>query len=215
MPRPAESKTPEWLELRLALAEAQWAQAEAAKKAKGGDPQAKRWESEARRNALFVSKQSGDLQQKARELVAKFGGPELAADSAKKELKTFDEAKQAGRDVLDALQTANMVVQTFPARIATEADAKTKADLQRQLEEAQATLKTAVKDATTYFHKALELADAKTSTDDLNVVRYFLCFLHFSANDYYHAGLLGEFVARRYPDSSGARQCARSRWRPT
>ena len=207
--RPAESKTPEWLELRLALAEAQWAQAEAAKKAKGGDPQAKRWESEARRNALFVSKQSGDLQQKARELVAKFGGPELAADSAKKELKTFDEAKQAGRDALDALQTANMVVQTFPARIATEADAKTKADLQRQLEEAQATLKTAVKDATTYFHKALELADVKTSTDDLNVVRYFLCFLHFSANDYYHAGLLGEFVARRYPDSSGARQCAK------
>jgi len=207
--RPHESKQPEWLELRLALAEAQWAQAEAAKKAKGGDPQAKRWEGEARKNALFVSKQPGDLQQRARELVAKFGGPELAADSSQKELKTFDDAKQAGRDALDALQTANMVVQAFPARIASEADAKTKADLQRQLEEAQATLKTAVQDATTYFHKALELADEKTSTDDLNVVRYFLCFLHFSANDYYHAGLLGEFVARRYPDSAGARQCAK------
>jgi len=207
--RPHESKQPEWLELRLALAEAQWAQAEVAKKAKAGDPQAKRMENEARKNALFVSKQSGDLQQKARELVTKFGGAALAADSAQKELKTFDEAKQAGRDALDALQMANMVVQTFPARIASEADAKTKADLQRQLEEAQTTLKTAVKDATGYFRKALELADAKTTTDDLNVVRYFLCFLHFSANDHYHAGLLGEFVARRYPDSAGARQCAK------
>ncbi len=207
--RPAESRTPEWLELRLALAEAQWAQSDAAKKAKGGDAQAKRLQSEARKHALFVSKQPGDLQQKARELVAKFGGPELAAESSQKELKTFDEAKQAGREVLDALQTANLVVQTFPARIAAESDAKTKADLQRQLEEAQGTLKTAVQDAMGCFQKALQLADAKTSTDDLNVVRYFLCFLHFSANDYYHAGLLGEFVARRYPDSAGARQCAK------
>ena len=53
------------------------------------------------------------------------------------------------------------------------------------------------------------MADDKTSADDLNIVRYFLCFLHFSANDFHEAGLLGEFVARRYPDSSGARQCAK------
>ncbi len=179
------------------------------RKRKAGDPQAKRWESDARKNALFVSKQSGDLQKKARELVTKFGGPELAAESSKKEPKTFEEAKQAGREVLDALQTANMVIQTYPARIAKETDANVKADLQRQLQEAQDTLKTAVQDALGYFHKALELADKETKTDDLNVVRYFLCFLHFSANEYYDAGLLGEFVARRYPDSSGARQCAK------
>ena len=107
------------------------------------------------------------------------------------------------------LQTANMVLQTFPRRIAGETDAKVKADLQKQLEDAQQTVKTSVQDALTYFQKALQLADDKTSVDDLNIVRYFLCFLHFSANDYYEAGLLGEFVARRYPDSSGARQCAK------
>ena len=179
------------------------------RKPKPNDPQAKRWESDARKNALFVAKQAGDLQAKARELVAKFGGPELAEDSAKKEPKTFSEAKDAGREVLDALQTASMVLQTFPPRIAGETDAKVKADLQKQLEEAQQTAETSVREALAYFHKALELADDKTSVDDLNIVRYFLCFLHFSAGEFYEAGLLGEFVAQRYPDSSGARQCAK------
>ena len=207
--RPAESKQPEWLELRLALAEAQWGLAEAGKKAKANDPQVKRWESDARKNALSVSRQAGDLQAKARELVAKFGGPELAEDSAKKEPKTFSEAKDAGREALEALQTANMVLQTYPRRIAGEADEKIKADLQKQLEDAQQTVKTSVQEALAYFEKALQLADDSTSVDDLNIVRYFLCFLHFSANDFHEAGLLGEFVARRYPDSSGARQCAK------
>lgn len=207
--RPTEARQPEWLELRLALAEGQWGLATAGKKAKANDPQVKRWESEARKNALYVSKQAGDLQAKARELVAKFGGPELAEDSTKKQPKTFAEAKDAGREALDALQTANMVLQTYPARIAGEADEKVKADLQKQLEEAQQTVKSAVQEALAYFQKALELSDSQTSVDDLNVVRYFLCFLHFSANDFYEAGLLGEFVARRYPDSAGARQCAK------
>jgi hypothetical protein len=207
--RPVEAKQPEWLELRLALAEAQWGLAEAAKKTKANDPQAKRWESDARKNALFVAKQTGDLQRKARELAAKFGGTEVAEDSAQKTPKTFTEAKDAGREVLDALQTTSMVLQTFPSRIAGETDAKVKADLQRQLEEAQQTAEKSVREALAYFHKALELADDKTSSDDLNLVRYFLCFLHFSAGEFYEAGLLGEFVAKRYPDSSGARQCAK------
>lgn len=207
--KPAEARQADWLELRLALAEAQWGLAETAKKRKGGERQVGIWESDARKNALFVSKQPGELQQKARELVARFGGPELAAESSKQNPQTFADAERAGREVLDALQTANMVVQSYPPRIAQETDATVKADLQRQLEEAQATLKTSVRDAMKYFHKALELADEKTPADDLNIVRYFLCFLNFSASEYYEAGLLGEFVARRYPDSTGARQCAK------
>jgi hypothetical protein len=207
--RPSEERRAEWMELRLALAEAQWGLAESAKKAKATDPQVKRLETDARRHALFVSRQSGDLQAKARELVARFGGPDLAADAGKKEPKTFTEAKDAGREVLDALQSANLVLQTYPARIAAESDAKVKEDLQTQMGEAQQTVKTAVQDALGYYQKALELADDKTSIDDLNIVRYFLCFLTFTANDFYDAGLLGEFVARRYPNSSGARQCAK------
>lgn len=207
--RPTEERQAEWLELRLALAEAQWGVAQISKKAKATDPQVKRLETEARRHALFVSRQPGDLQVKARELVAKFGGPDLAAEAEKKDPKTFTEAKDAGREVLDALQSANLILQTYPARIAGESDAQIKEGLQQQLDEAQQTVKTAVADALGYFQTALALADDKTSVDDLNIVRYFLCFLKFSAGEFYDAGLLGEFVARRYPNSSGARQSAK------
>lgn len=207
--RPNEERRPEWLELRLALAQSQWGNAEATRKAKAGDPQIKRLETDARRHALFVSRQPSEWQAKARELVAKFGGPAIAAEAGKKDPKTFNEAKDAGREALENLQAANLILQTYPKRIADESDAKTKEDLQKQLAEAQTTTKSAVQDALGYYRKALALADAKTSIDDLNIVRYFLCFLNFSANEFYDAGLLGEFVARRYPASSGARQCAK------
>jgi tetratricopeptide (TPR) repeat protein len=56
---------------------------------------------------------------------------------------------------------------------------------------------------------ALEMADADTPTEDMNVVRYLLCYLYFYLGDYYDAAAMGEFVAMRYPQSSGARQCAK------
>jgi tetratricopeptide (TPR) repeat protein len=60
-----------------------------------------------------------------------------------------------------------------------------------------------------YYQLALQLANDETSTDDINIVRYFLCYLYYLEKDYYKAALMGEFVAQRYPDSAGARQCAK------
>ena len=207
--RPTEERREEWLELRLALAEAQWGLSESGKKSKAKDPQIKRLETDARRHALFVSRQPGEFQAKARGLVTRFGGPDLTADEGKKDPRTFAEARDAGREALDRMQTANLILQTYPSRIAAESEAQVKEDLKKQLAEAQETVKTAVQDALGYYQKALELADENTSVDDLNIVRYFLCFLQFTAGEFYDAALLGEFVARRYPDSSGARQSAK------
>ena len=36
--------------------------------------------------------------------------------------------------------------------------------------------------------------------DDLNTIRYCLAYLDWAAEDYYDAAVLGEFLARRYPD---------------
>ncbi len=206
--RPNEAKTAEWLELRLALARAQWAVAEEAKKKKASDPEAKRLEREARSNAQFVSRVTGDWQQKARELLAAWGGPSID-NSDKPEPKTFAEAKQAGRDGLQAAEIAKTVLRDYPARIQKEKDETVKADLQKQLDEAQQGLETAQADALKYFRLALELADDQTDVRDVNIVRYFLCFLYYANAEFYESALAGEFVARRYPDSSGARPCAK------
>jgi tetratricopeptide (TPR) repeat protein len=206
--RPNEAKTPEWLELRLALARSQWAVSQAALEKKANDPEAKRLEREARSNAQFVTRVTGDWQQEARELLAAWGGPAID-DSDRPEPKTFDEAKQAGRDALQAAEIAKTILRDFPSRIQKEKDEAVRADLQQQLDEAQQSLESSQDDAIRYFRLALKLADDQTSLQDVNIVRYFLTFLHYSNADYYESALAGEFVARRYPDSSGARPCAK------
>lgn len=206
--RPNESKDQDWLELRLGLAKAQWLFAQDLKSSKPKDPQVRRSESDARKNAQAVSRSSGDIQQAARKFLAEIGLEEVAGAEAS-DPKNFDEAKQAGRDALDALQTANLLINTLPGRIAKETDAEVKADLSKQLAAAQETVQTAVEDAKTHFRTALALADDKTDIRDLNVVHYFLCYLHYTSGEFLDAALLGEFLARRYPDSSGARQGAK------
>jgi len=206
--RPNESKTPDWLRLRLELAKSQWEHAQVLRKKDAKDPQAKRLESGARKHAQFVSRVTGDLQQPARELLAKWGGPKVAPGE-KPEPKTFAEAKQAGREALDTVQTANLVLKTVPQRIKKEKDQAVKTQLQKQLKDAQETVKTALADAKRYFRLALLLADRDTDIRDVNIVRYFLCFLYYSMEDYYDAAVVGEFIALRYPDSAGARQSAK------
>jgi len=209
--RPVEKETDEWLELRLGLARVQ---AELAQQLKAKDPrdaQAKRLTTDARKNAQVITRVKGvssDLKKRATDLLAKIGvdvsDPTEGADP-----KTFAEAMQAGRSALDAMQTAGIVLKEVPKRIAKEKDEAVKAQLQKQLKDAGTAATTAAADAKRYYRMALGLVDRDTDVRDVNVVRYFLCFLHYSAKEYYDAGLVGEFVARRYPDSAGARPSAK------
>ncbi|MCA9248673.1 MAG: tetratricopeptide repeat protein, partial [Planctomycetales bacterium] len=59
------------------------------------------------------------------------------------------------------------------------------------------------------FNKALKLVDDETDVDQVNLVRYFLCFLNYKSNKMLEAAILGEFLATKYPDSAGARQGAK------
>jgi len=61
---------------------------------------------EARRLAQSVAKFPSDYQGAAQELVAKLGGPVRSAERAEAP-RTFIEAKDAGREILDALDAAS------------------------------------------------------------------------------------------------------------
>ncbi|HUG69010.1 MAG TPA: hypothetical protein VMM76_14770, partial [Pirellulaceae bacterium] len=203
--RPTDDRDSDWLAIRLSLAKAYKMQADEAEKSDART--ISQSISEAKKQANFVANKSGELQEEARRLVAALGGPDRTGE--KPDPHTFDEAKVAGKEALDAIQTATLVVSQVPTRIAKEKDEAIKADLQKQLEEAQGTLATARSDAMMYYQLALRLANNETSIDDVNIVRYFLCWLYYLEQDYYRAALMGEFVARRYPDSAGARPCAK------
>ncbi|MDA1056048.1 MAG: hypothetical protein O3C40_37180 [Planctomycetota bacterium] len=203
--RPTDDRDPDWLAIRLSLAKAYKMQAD---EAETGDTRTiSQSTSEAKKQANFVANKSSEFQEEARQLVAALGGPDRTGD--KPEPRTFDEAKTAGKEALDSIQTASLVVSQVPARLAKEKDETVKADLQKQLEEAQGILATARDDAMMYYQLALRLVNDETSIDDVNIVRYFLCYLYYLEQDYYKAALMGEFVAQRYPDSAGARQSAK------
>jgi tetratricopeptide (TPR) repeat protein len=60
-----------------------------------------------------------------------------------------------------------------------------------------------------YFRLAIKLAGNDTEIGDLNLLRYYLCHLLHVEKSYYDAIVIGNFLARHYPDSPNAKQCAR------
>ena len=203
--RATEDRETDWLAIRMSLAKAYKMQADNAEE---GDARTKTQSiSAARQQAQFVASRTSEFQDAAKQMVADLGGPDRTGEEV--DPKTFAEARDAGKDALDSIQTATLVVTQVPARIAKEQDEKVKEGLEQQLTEAQNTLATAQTKAIGYYNLALQLADRETSIEDINVVRYFLCYLYYLEKDYHKAALMGEFVSQRYPDSAGARQCAK------
>ncbi|QDU98186.1 hypothetical protein [Lignipirellula cremea] len=204
--RPDEAPQQEWLELQFNLALAHKALADK-QRAEKNTKDAITNDKVAMRLMVAVSKQSGPLQKPAIQQVNEWGGN--GGTIEEKELETFEEAKDAGKDVLLAWQAAAQLVTQLPARIAREKDPAEKAVLEKQLADAQKLSTEGQQKAIDYFHQALLFATPETPSRELNIVHYYLSFLNYSTGKYLEAGILGEFVARRYPSSDVARHCGR------
>ena len=200
---PNQKREAVWLAIQFHLARAYAMQADAAKKLDPPNRQVmRRSASEALALAKFVAAEPGDLQESARELVTSLGG--INEDLEDSEPKTFTEARRIGKESLDAIQPAAATLQALQTKLAGDHSPQA----QTQLSEANAVYLATRDDALHYFRLALELADESTSQSDLNLTRYFLCYLYFVRQDHFEAALVGEFVSQRYPDSAAALQCA-------
>ncbi len=196
-----------WLSIRLSLARALKMQADAAKKEEPPDTRTFRESiAQALQHAKFVASESGELQEPARQLVTSLGG--VSEAEVETEPTTFAEAQVAGKEALDAIEPARRAIETAKAQLAAEKDPAAKEELQKQAGEAEAEFERNRQDAIGYYRLALQLADRDTPRSDVNLVRYFLCYLYYLKQDYFNAALVGDFVSMRYPDAAGARQCA-------
>jgi hypothetical protein len=206
--RPGEDRTDEAMGMRLTVARACKAYADEIKKEKPRDPQIKQLLAEGKKLVTFVSKQNGEYQDSARKLLPDFtGGAEAIAD--RPEPTTFADAATAAREAISAMQESQQIQKLLPGRIKTEKDAMAKVEMQKSLDEANANIIKQQSDAFHYCNLALKLADAESDLTTLNLIRYLLCFLHYQEKNYYDAIVIGDFLARRYPDSQGARPCAK------
>ena len=205
--RPAEDKTDEFMYMRLTVARAAKAYADELKKANPRDPLVKKYLTDGRTLLTYVTKFPSEYQDPARKLLPDFTGGDVAA-SDRPEPKTFIEARTAAKEAIDAMQAANLLLKALPARLQSAAAAE-KPEIEKQLAEADAQAKKGKEDALAYCRLALKFVDRDTDVTDVNLIRYLLCYLLYADGNYYDATVIGEFIARRYPDSQGARQCAK------
>jgi tetratricopeptide (TPR) repeat protein len=207
--RPNESKESDWLELRINVGRAMKFYAE---ELKAKEPkQANAQLIEARKLVKFVSNLPGEFQKEAKQLLVELGTPETAGgvDKTAEAPKTFAEAFEAGKEQLDNMRVSQQVLATLPARLKVEKDAKVLEDLKSQIAQAEANMPKQQGDAYRLFTASMGLTKADTDIAQVNLVQYYLCYLAYLRNDYYAAALIGDFVAQRYPESPGARQCAK------
>ncbi len=206
---PSEMRSTEFQGLRLAVARANKAMADQIKVTKPKDPQIAQLMGDARKLAQFVARTPGEVQKDAQKLLAELGVAGAAAGGDKALPKTFADARQAGKDALDSVAVAKVNLDSLPPRIRDEKDPAVKKTLEDQLKASQEAQTTGLGEAMRMFDRALQLATSETTDDEMNSVRYFLCFLNYTTGDHVKAAVLGEFVAKRYPDSAGARQCGK------
>lgn len=184
-----EDRTPEGLAIRWHLASAYERRASDS----GVEPrQRKRLLADALKHTQFVAKYTGDNQKAAVQMAARLRNVEADISPT-----TLAEARDRGKLALDEYEGVLR-------RIAAASGTAEEAELPALREQADDARRRALDD----FQLSLALRDDDTSQDDVNQVRYFLCYLFYRGGWYYDAAVLGQFVAQRYPESSAARSSA-------
>ncbi len=205
-----EDRTNEMMGMRVQTARAAKLWADDIKKDKPKDPQIKKLLTEGRKLVTYASKFPSDHQEAARKMIADFTGGDAEQVAARPEPTSFQEARTAGKESIDAMQAAGLILRNVPPRIKFTKDAAERAELEKQIAAAKEQSEQSQQDALRYLRLALKLADKETSVDDVNTVRYLLCYLLYTEGNYQDAAVIGDFIARRYGDQAqGARQCAK------
>ncbi|MBX3414162.1 MAG: hypothetical protein KF708_15850 [Pirellulales bacterium] len=146
-------------------------------------------------HATAVARLRGEHQDDARALVARL---RPRGDGAV-EFTDFATAFDAGKGLLDDVAALQATLQSLEMAGAEES----------QRTEARDAVNAARTQGMKLFRQALALCTPEVSLDEVNQARYFLCYLHFTAGDYYEAIVLGDFLATRYPSSAGAKPAAK------
>ena len=176
-----EKNRPEWLALRFRLATALRKQAESLDDNK---PRQRNLLRKARSEFRAISKLPGLFQQEARTAASELGRSNDSTDHP----KTFAAAYDAARSLIDELTVANLQLNAAKKNDPDQVPA-----LETQTRET-------VNQAARAMRLAQTLADENTDLLKVNEVRFYLCWLNFQQEKFYRSAILGEFLARRYPD---------------
>ena len=203
--RSGEDRTDDAMQMRLTTARACKAYADELAASNPRDAQVKSLLAEGRKQALYVSRLPSFHQDAARRLL-----PQFSDDASERpDPRNFDEAFAAARGAVTDLQETEQLFAKLASQIVAETTAAKRAELQAQQTEAQKKITTLGEEAYRLTRLALQMADEKSSLEAVNLMRYLLCYFEFQRGNYHDSAILGEFLARRYPSSQGARHSAK------
>jgi len=137
----------------------------------------------------LVARVPGDFREDARRLLLDWGVPAETAEE-----RNFENVFAAAKEALDFSQG-----QAKDA--AAEKDAKKKEELEKLSAD---NLKKAFKSFQECITLPLESGE-RPPVDNINVARYFLSYLYFQQSQPYHAAVMAEYLARKYPETSVGR----------
>lgn len=190
---PDEEKEPEFLAVRYQFAEALKKKSDALP---SDSAEQRKVLVQAREAYRMVAKSPGEFQVPAR-LAAAVTSGKKSGDEKREEPKTFQAAYDLGKEAISSYNTAKMAIPS-----AEKNNPPAVPELQEQMNRGK-------EDARHYFQIALTLVEADTDPKLLNEIRYFLCWFYWESEDYYRAAVMGEFLARRYPDHPAASSAAK------
>ena len=150
----------------------------------------------------YLARIRSPYQEEARLLAAAFN---VSVAAAPTEPTNFEEAMQVGREAMELMKSAPQMAAELKDQIKAAKDPADKKKLEEQLQ----TVENSATNAMNYFRMALDFADEQTPIEDVNVAQYYVAYFYFAFGDMYSSAVMAEFVARRYSDSAGARECAK------
>ena len=146
----------------------------------------------ARRNLEFVARFTGDARREANELL----GDEIFGDRTAAAVEPADFAE--ARDRCDFAWNTWVIADGRRLQAKNDED---RAKFTSQVSDA-------CDDAVKYGTMALAMKTDDTPIAEVNQIRSYLTYVYWSTEDLYRAAVLGEFLAREYPQSTAARSAA-------
>ena len=80
--------------------------------------------------------------------------------------------------------------------------------LQSEIQSVRSEYQTQVRQVLDLLREAMTLAEADTSREDINSVRYLQTVAHFALEEYFESALIGEFLMDRYRNVPGTKEAA-------
>lgn len=187
--RGAEESSPDGLKIRLLGGKAALAYA---KTLEQNDANRKEQLKAARQHLEFVARFPGEFQREAKNVLM----DELLGGKV--------DVSEDPVDYPDAKDRGDFAWSTMVVALGSVESAQSPEDKKKF----SAEMNQARDEALKCYHMALGFKSADTSVLELNLIRFRLAYLYWVAQDFYRAAVMGEFLARRYPESMGARQGA-------